>query len=116
MKQVYLAALLVVLSSCAHYSHVEMGTGDFSGKQVESCAPYFLLISGQHLRPRLDYALVEHKLDRQHIYSISQRTWPYLYPIYFEKCLVLTLNSEGAKKAKEAEDVPGIEIKKSAKE
>jgi hypothetical protein len=110
MKRLVLCFGFLLLSACASYGPVQMGSGVPSNQEVISCTHYALALptsSGN----RVDAVLNEAGVDSTGVYSIEERNWWYLFPIYFQNCTVARLNEAGAAKAKNTEftSAPGYD-------
>lgn len=90
--------VLLLLSSCAHYSPVDMGQGEFSDKELLSCSHKILGFPYSPEKQRIDVILKKHKLNSDDVYSIEKRQWPYFWPLYAQDCTVVSLNKKGLAK------------------
>ncbi len=111
MKNIkFLAVLgLVLLSGCATYSGLQMGSGDFSGKEVRSCVGRILGMPMDNENTRIDQSLSSLGLQQADVYSIEQRSWRWTFPFYSSDCTIISLNASGSKKIPTAKTIDFVQ-------
>lgn len=117
LKISILGACALSLFGCSYYTTSQMGTGEFADKEVVRCSHQIFTFPLYRTHTRIDHTLVELGLKQSDVYSVEKRIWPWLFPIYFNYCNVISLNKEGAKKVADADSLDYISaVEESRKE
>lgn len=99
-----LSALILTTSGCSHYGPVQMGSGESGGKQITSCNHNILTFPTDAEAERLDVNLLKNGLKSNDIFTVERKVWPYLWPVYWNSCVVLSLNKTGYERFKLARE------------
>lgn len=93
-----LLTLTLFIQSCSHYAPLQMGSGEYSGEETEGCSATILGFPTEAENLRIDSILQRSSLKQEDVYSVEKRYWSYFFPIYSNRCTVLSINKSGLKK------------------